>query len=68
MDSGREEGQKSKAEKYESVLIVVTQPMSPDIEHAIQRSQECGQWLNMLPWYQNNTVLGEQEFRDNLLL
>eukprot|EP00957_Ditylum_brightwellii_P005984 453081-Ditylum_brightwellii.AAC.1 len=68
MDSGREEGQKSKAEKYESVLIVVTQPMSPDIKCAIWRSQECGQWLNILPQYHNNTFLGEQEFCDNLLL
>eukprot|EP00957_Ditylum_brightwellii_P121790 9287577-Ditylum_brightwellii.AAC.1 len=49
MDSGREEGQKSKAEKYESILIVVVQPMSPNIERAIWRSQECGQLLNMLP-------------------
>eukprot|EP00957_Ditylum_brightwellii_P153404 11675860-Ditylum_brightwellii.AAC.1 len=68
MDSGREEGQKSKAEKYESVLIVVIQPMSPDIERTIRRSKEYGQWFNMLPRYQNNTVLGEQEFRDNLIL
>eukprot|EP00957_Ditylum_brightwellii_P207261 15352175-Ditylum_brightwellii.AAC.1 len=68
MDSGRDEGQKSKAEKYESVLIVVMQPMSPDIERAIRHSQECGQWLNMLPWYRNNTVFGEQEFCNNLLL
>eukprot|EP00957_Ditylum_brightwellii_P189537 14427410-Ditylum_brightwellii.AAC.1 len=42
--------------------------MSPDIERAIRCSQECGQWLNMLPRYGNNTVLGEQEFCDNLLL
>eukprot|EP00957_Ditylum_brightwellii_P113169 8630425-Ditylum_brightwellii.AAC.1 len=37
MDSGSENRQKSKAEKYESVLIVVTQPMSPEIERAIWR-------------------------------
>eukprot|EP00957_Ditylum_brightwellii_P042415 3211796-Ditylum_brightwellii.AAC.1 len=67
MDSGREVGQKSKAEKYESVLIVVTQPMSPDIECTIHCSQECGQLLNLLPQYCNNTVLSEQEFYNNLL-
>eukprot|EP00957_Ditylum_brightwellii_P095446 7270093-Ditylum_brightwellii.AAC.1 len=68
MDSVREEGQKSKAEKYESVLIIMMQPVSPDIEHTIRHSQECGQWLNMLPRYRTNTVLGEQDFCDNLLL
>eukprot|EP00957_Ditylum_brightwellii_P108518 8277072-Ditylum_brightwellii.AAC.1 len=41
MGKGQLEGQKSKADKYESILVKVTAPMSPDIVHAIQRSQEC---------------------------
>eukprot|EP00957_Ditylum_brightwellii_P126670 9655076-Ditylum_brightwellii.AAC.1 len=68
MDKGQLDGQKSKADKYESILVEVTAPMSPDIICAIQRSQECGMWLNLLPQYRNNAVLGEQEFQDNLLL
>mmetsp|Transcript_52248 Transcript_52248/g.77941 ORF Transcript_52248/g.77941 Transcript_52248/m.77941 type:complete len:93 (+) Transcript_52248:824-1102(+) len=61
-------GQKAKNKKFERVLTDTTSDMSPDWAREIQRGQKCGQWLNILLRYKNNTVLGVQELRDSLLL
>eukprot|EP00957_Ditylum_brightwellii_P072360 5499484-Ditylum_brightwellii.AAC.1 len=69
MEKGRSGGQKSRSDKYEIVLEAVMNPMSPDVECTICCSQDCRQWLNMLPsWHCNNTVLSEHEFHQSLLL
>eukprot|EP00957_Ditylum_brightwellii_P133354 10167486-Ditylum_brightwellii.AAC.1 len=68
MQEGKTEGQKNKAVNYEAILDAVTSPMLPDVACTIRQAQECGLWLTFLPRYRNNTVLGDQEFRDSLLI
>jgi len=69
MNTGRWEGKKRKSVRYESIFSEVSAPLSPDLKRGLEeRAKEGGDWLNMMPRYKNNNVLGEGEFRDGLLM
>eukprot|EP00957_Ditylum_brightwellii_P142852 10885076-Ditylum_brightwellii.AAC.1 len=68
MKAGRAKGQQNKVVQYKVLLVEVTLGLSSDVARANKCTQECGKWLDILPHFCNNTVLGQQEFHDSLLL
>eukprot|EP00957_Ditylum_brightwellii_P145904 11110609-Ditylum_brightwellii.AAC.1 len=69
MNKGQREGKKRKSEKYDGIFNEVCTLLSPDQRWGLkERAKEGGEWLNMMPQYKNNNVLGEGKFRDGLLL
>eukprot|EP00957_Ditylum_brightwellii_P046908 3560268-Ditylum_brightwellii.AAC.1 len=69
MNKGQREGKKHKSEKYNHIFSQVCTPLSPDQQQGLkERAKEGGEWLNMIPRYKNNNVLGEGEFHDGLLM
>eukprot|EP00957_Ditylum_brightwellii_P134470 10251651-Ditylum_brightwellii.AAC.1 len=69
MNRGRWEGKSRKKVRYDNIYSEVCAPLSPDHKHCLEeRAKEGGDWLNMLPRYKNNNVLGEGEFWDGLLM
>eukprot|EP00957_Ditylum_brightwellii_P021084 1588631-Ditylum_brightwellii.AAC.1 len=69
MNRGQWEGKKRKSVRYENIYSEVCAPLSLDLKRGLEeRAKEGGDWLNMLPRYKNNNVLGEGDFRDGLLM
>ena len=57
-----------RAREYERALQDVSITFSEGRTRSLERAKEAGKWLSVLPQARNDTVLGETEFRDNLLL
>eukprot|EP00957_Ditylum_brightwellii_P136506 10410256-Ditylum_brightwellii.AAC.1 len=68
MDKGQTEGKVMKQKHHKSTFSVVTKPLNADFKQSLGKTLDAGQWLNMLPHYRNNTVLGQGEFKDGLIV
>eukprot|EP00957_Ditylum_brightwellii_P138794 10579738-Ditylum_brightwellii.AAC.1 len=68
MDRGQTEGKIRKQKQYKSTFSALTAPLNVDFKRSLGQILEVGQWLNMFPCYQNNTVLGQGEFKDGLII
>eukprot|EP00957_Ditylum_brightwellii_P008931 676140-Ditylum_brightwellii.AAC.2 len=59
MDKSQAEGKVRNQKHYESTFSAVTEPLNTDFKCSLGQTLEAGQWLNVLPCYWNNTVLGQ---------
>eukprot|EP00957_Ditylum_brightwellii_P082251 6254313-Ditylum_brightwellii.AAC.1 len=68
MNNRQTSGEVRKQKHYELTFSEVTAPLSSDFKHNIGRGLQNRKWLNMLPQYRNNIVLGQGEFGDGLII
>ena len=68
MPSGQKAGWVRKTATHKAIYAEVAADFIVDLPRAMERSKQVGYWINILPCTLNNTVFGEQEFRDNVLL
>ena len=55
-------------EAHSSHYIETVSAFTEDIQRYMVWTSQVGKWLNILPIERSHTVLGEQEFRENVFL